>query len=596
MELKLKIHSKNTFPKGGIFIKSASPEVWLHEIQNIGLKLESVKVYPVPGAIANELYGCLLVLNQRMDKVDIRGNNFLQLIENKLFIPENTVISPELTKEEWHTLFSEEYHFLHPEIGLVELKDQVEWTTLLQLPKAKEIEITEPSKTVYTPQFISSLRVEIDKEKILENIENPPSEEEIIGKMPFDMQKVMKGNQKEMDKFMAFLDKNPKLALQYAIPLDTLGTSRGDNYGKFSFGSGNSIFGSGGGGGLGSILSSETLESHGETLKYIFIALFVILIGTFKLGSQHSQSQSIFIFIVLALIIGLAVSILIAYNSNPGSSNSNNSNRNSSRSGGSFMVDSERFSTLQSKYEKLAEEFIAKGDYAKAAHIYLKLLKNYTKAAEVLEKGELYSEAAAIYLKYCKNKLKAAECYEKGHAYKEAIEIYKELNNDEKVGDLYVILKDRKEANKHFRKVIENYKENFQYVKASLIYKNKIEDITEAQELLIVGWRTNKDAGRCLNIYFSNIKSTEDLAVAIPNIYESEVTPENAVTFLHLLKHEFTKHESLEEITKNIAYEIVADRIDEKPDIASELLSFNSRNKSMLKDVMKYKVKIKGKA
>jgi tetratricopeptide (TPR) repeat protein len=590
MELKLKIHSKNTFPKGGIFIKSASPEVWLHEIQNIGLKLESVKVYPVPGAIANELYGCLLVLNKRTDKVDIRGNNFLQLIENKLFIPENTTISPELTKEEWHTLFSDEYHFLHPEIGLVELKDQVEWTTLLQQPEAKEIKITEPSKTVYTPQFISSLRVEVDKEKILENIENPPSEEEMIEKLPFDMQKVMKGNQKEMDKFMAFLDKNPKLALQYAIPLDTLGTSRGDNYGKFSFGSGGNVFQTGFAkiGDFFDRKSGSSNQSHGLTMifRLIFILLFISSLRSCSSGKSSFSTQTFFVCVVVIIIIVLIIALL--------SKGKSSENGSGSASGGSFMVDSQRFTTLQSKYEKLAEEFIAKGDYQKAAHIYLKLLKNYQKAAEVLEKGELYPEAAAIYLKYCKNKLKAAECYEKGHAYKEAIEIYKELNNDEKVGDLYVILKDRKEANKHFRKVIESYKENFQYVKASLVYRDKIEDITEAQELLIVGWRTNKDAGRCLNVYFANIKSAEDLAVVIPNIYENEVNSENAVTFLHLLKHEFSKNEMLEAITKNIAYEIVADRIDEKPDIASELLSFNSRNKSMLKDVMKYKIKIKG--
>lgn len=589
MELKLKIHAKNTFSKGGILIKSASAEVWLREIQNMGLKLESIKAYPIPGMRANELYGCLLVFNPSNNKVDIRGNNFLQLIENKLFIPENTTISPELTKEEWHNLFSEEYHFLHPEIGLVELKDQVDWIALLQQPKKKEIEITEPSKTVYVPQFISSLRVEVDKEKILENIENPPSEEELIGKLPFDMQKVMKGNQKEMDKFMAFLDKNPKLALQYAIPLDTLGTSRGDNYGKFSFGSGGNVLQTGFAkiGDFFDRKSRGSNQSDGLTMifRLIFVLLFISSIRSCSSGKSSFGIQTFFVCVVVIIIIVLIIALL--------SKGKSSESGSGSASGGSFMVDSQRFSTLQSKYEKLAEEFIAKGDYQKAAHIYLKLLKNHQKAAEVLEKGELYPEAAAIYLKYCKNKQKAAECYEKGHAYKEAIEIFKELDNDEKVGDLYLILKERKEANKHFRKVIESYKENFQYVKASLVYRDKIGDITEAQELLIQGWRTNKDAGRCLNVYFANIKSAEDLSLEIPNIYKSEVTSENAITFLHLLKHEFSRYEALEEITKNIAYEIVADRIDEKPDVASELLSFNTKNKSMLKDVMKYKLKQK---
>jgi len=593
MELKLKINSKNTFPKGGIFIKSASPEVWLHEIQNMGLTLRNIRVFPVSGARANELYGCLLVLDQSAGKITAVGkNNFYQLIEDKLFVPENTLVEPQITKEEWHNLFSEEYHFLHPEIGLVELKDQVDWIALLQQPKAKEIEINEPSKTVYLPQFILSLRIEIDPEKILENIENPTSEEELIGKLPFDMQKVMRGNQKEMDKFMAFLDKNPKLALQYAIPLDTLGTSRGDNYGKFSFGSGGNVFQTGFAkiGDFFHRKSSGSNQSDGLTMifRLIFVLFFISSIRSCSSGKSGFGIQTFFVCVVVIIIIVLIIALLSKVKSSESGSGL--------ASGGSFMVDSQRFSTLQNKYEKLAEGFIAKGDYQKAAHIYLKLLKNYQKAAEVLEKGELYSEAAAIYLKYCKNKQKAAECYEKGRAYNEAIELYQELENDEKVGDLYLILKNRKEANKHFRRVIENYKENFQYVKASLIYKDKIEDITEAQELLIVGWRTNKDAGRCLNNYFANIKSAEDLSLAIPNIYKSEVTSENAITFLHLLKHEFSKHESLEEITKNIAYEIVADSIDEKPDVASELIHFNKENKTMLKDVMKYKLKMKKKS
>ncbi|KUJ60704.1 hypothetical protein AR687_16895 [Flavobacteriaceae bacterium CRH] len=575
MELKLKINTKNTYPKGGILIKSASVEVWLHEIQNIGLTLGSVKVFPVPGTRANELFGCLIVFNQSKSKIgDIEKNNFYQLAENKLFIPENTSIAPELTEEEWHKLFSE-YHLLHPEIGLVELKEEVNWTDLLQLPVLREIEITVPSKSVSIPQFITSMRVEVDQEKILNDIENPVSEEEMIAKLPFDLQKLMKGNQKEMDKFLKFLDENPKLALQLAIPLDTLGTSRGDSYGKFSFGRGN----------MSRFLPSE--ESSPNLFKYGAIIFLILILGNFKLGDNHSDFQSFFIFLIIILIVGFAFSLLAG--------NSSSASDKTSKSGGSFLIDSNRFATLQEKYEKLAEQYAENKEYQKAAHIYLKLLKNHHKAAEVLEKGELYTEAAAIYLKYSKNKKKAAECYEKGHAYREAIEIYKELNDDEKIGDLYVVLKNKKEADKYFNKVIENYKTNFQYVKASLVYKNKIGDVTDAQELLLQGWKTNKDPGKCLNNYFANCKSAEELSHAITNVYKEDVSDTNAAIFLHLLKPEFNKYEQLEEMIRNIAYEITADRISANPEVASELVHFNKNNKSILKDVMKYKLKQKNK-
>ena len=46
---------------------------------------------------------------------------------------------------------------------------------------------------------------------------------------------------------------------------------------------------------------------------------------------------------------------------------------------------------------------------------------------------------------------------------------------------------------------------------------------------------------------------------------------------------------------RNIAYEITAERVDVNPEIASELVHFNKNNKSLLKDVMKYKLKMKKK-
>lgn len=600
MELKLRINSKNTFPKGGIFIKSALPKVWLQEIQNIELALHSVKAFPVPGVNANELFGCLLVLDQRSTKIYTVGkNNFCQLIENKLFIPENTIVTPQLTKEEWHNLFSENYHFMHPEIGLVELKEEVSWINLLEAPALRNIDIIQPSKTVHIPQFISSMRYEADTEKILEAIENPFSEEDAIKELPFDLQKLMNGNQKEMDKFLEFFDKNPELALKMAIPLDTLGTARGGNDGRFSFegiGSG-SVGGDSFSRGSGNTIKESSDSGCGPfiiILTLAFVSMF--LLNMRSCSSLSGSNTGMNPFVALVVILGALVLIIVMAvkdSSSSGSSVSYSQPQRSSGSGSSALIDSERFARIQSRYEKLAQEFEDRKDYTKAAHIYMKLLKNRYKAAEVLEKGELYSEAAAIHLKYLNNKPKAAECYEKGHVYKQAIELYRELNQHEKVGDLYTILKDKTEADKYYNRVIEEYKGNGQYVKASFIYKDKTKNIDEAQEVLLTGWKNKKDAANCLNNYFANIKSTKKLSGAITSIYDAEVTTENSELFLQVMKQEFKKHQDLEELTKNIAYEIVADKISTKPEIASELISFNPKNKSMIKDVMKYKLKKK---
>lgn len=584
MELKLIINTKNQYPKRGILIKSSSAEVWLREIQNIDLTLDSVKVFAVPGTRANELFGCLIILNQSKNKIrEIGKNNFYQLAENKLFIPENTSVIPELSSEEWYKMFSEEYHFMHPEIGLVELKDEVNWFDLIQLSKPKEIAITEPSKTVSIPQFITSMRVEVDQEKILDEIENPVSEEEMIEKLPFNRKKLLKGNNKEMDKFLAYLEKNPEMASKLGIPLDTLGTGRGGNTGSFSFNSGiRRLFNFSWIHRFFANLSSGNDNSTGF-FKYGFVLLFVVLARSCKGSELKSNIPSVLVFIGIIIFVIFIISLWAGSQSDSSSSSVRDS----------FLIDSKRFNTLQGRYEKLAEQYEDNKEYAKAAHIYLKLLKNHHKAAEVLEKGELYTQAAAIYLKYHKNKKKAAECYEKGHAYNNAIELYKELEEFEKVGDLYLILNIREEADKYFHKVILNYCTTFQYVKGALIFKNKIGNIEEAQELLMRGWRMNKDAGKCLNYYFANINSAEELSIAIQSVYKDEASIPNISVFLHLLKHEYTKYEALEETIRNIAYEIAAERIDYNTDIASELIHFNENNKSMLKDVMKYKLKMR---
>ncbi|MEN2398605.1 hypothetical protein GKZ90_0002345 [Flavobacterium sp. MC2016-06] len=568
MELKLKIQVKNSFPKEGIFIKGSLISFWLQEIQNMGLSLDAVKVFPVPGTTANELYGCIVFLNSTNAAVkDIGKNNFCQLIENKLFIPENTTVFPALAKEEWNNLFSENYHFLHPEIGFVALEDEVIWSNLIKKPNFSTVEILEPNKGISIPKSIVSLRIEVDKEELLKEIENPFSEEEMNEKLPFDLKKLMNGNNKEIDKFLAYLAKNPEKAMKLAIPLDTIGSGRGGNEGVFRFNSG---FGS----------DSSYSDTDKGIFKYGFILVFVLFARSSIRSVLDSNSSGVYLFILIAVLIGVFVLFM----------RMNKSNSPSTGTGGAAIVDSDRFTTLQNTYEKLAEDFVSRNEYEKAAHVYLKLLKNNHKAAATLENGKLYREAGAVYLKYLQNKSKAAECYEKGHAYGEAIVLYKEVNEYEKVGDLYTILNNKPEADKNYYSVVENYKSNFQYVKAALVCKKKIENVKEAQDLLIEGWRTDKDAYNCLNNYFANI-SLEELPDALTDIYKNEMKTSNKEKFLDLLKHEYEKDKTMEDLTRNIAFEIVADRIDKNPEIASRLIYFNKKNTSMTKDIMKFKLK-----
>lgn len=123
-----------------------------------------------------------------------------------------------------------------------------------------------------------------------------------------------------------------------------------------------------------------------------------------------------------------------------------------------------------------------------------------------------------------------------------------------------------------------------------MILKNKVKDTTTAQDMLLEGWRTNRDASNCLNNYFVNIDKVDDLEKEIQTIYNTEVDAKNNEAFLQLLKIEFKKDAQLEPVTRAIAYEIVASKIEKKSDISTELLSFNKENTSLSKDVMRYKL------
>lgn len=235
MLLTLKITKNNSFPIAGIVIKHTSPKYWLEQMEWMGLKLEHIKAYALPSfEKANELYGCLVIVEKNKVK-NIGKNSYVQLVANKLFIPELTTIFPSVAKEEWEPLFPKNKFILLHDINLFELEEEIEWASLLEIPNPVNVEITKPHKGVFIPNKITSYRVEIDEEKYLEELLNPKSEEERINDLPFNMKKLLNGNQKEMEKYLDFLEKNPDKALQFALPLDELGTSRGDDMGIFSF-------------------------------------------------------------------------------------------------------------------------------------------------------------------------------------------------------------------------------------------------------------------------------------------------------------------------------------------------------------------------
>nr|WP_321225398.1 hypothetical protein [uncultured Psychroserpens sp.] len=620
MKINITPTKHNTYPKKGILIRSAHPYEWIQELQNLNIDLDTVNAYAIPSKIANQIYGCFVILNQLKSNTHIANVAIFQSVNDVIYIPEFSKINPKLALEESQKLLKFP-HIYHPDFGWFSLETKINWTSLIRLRAALPLQITVPEDSVFIPseilsfQLISKSDEEITKDLDLK-LEKPKKEKlsavdkiklnvlktlfsatqgkngnfnvernnllkwlDNIGgsqgqkqsnrssKWEKNLERLLYKNQKETDKLLRLLKLNPNSALKFAIPIDLAGTSRDAGNGQLGIFSKNSDG------------DSRFSNFIFKILSYIILLVIAYLIYLLISGIANANLYPFLSTLLkgIGFFVGVVILVVIIERLFGGSSN-----------GGSGTVDDERLNALKKQYEKLAKEAIDVKDYKKAASIYIKLLKDYYAAADALEEGKLYQEAALVHLKYNKNKNKAAEVYEKGKIYDKSIALYKELEEHEKVGDIYKSMRNTVEANTYYQMVIDDYLENDQFVKASLIYKYKIEDAPKAQTILLQGWRAHKDAYNCLNNYFSNFPNTEILKKGIEFIYKKETGPDNLTVFLKALKVEHQKHEDIHDFTQNIAYEIVANNLSDNPGITYELKAFSADNHLIQNDATRF--------
>ncbi|WP_278352842.1 APC family permease [Chryseobacterium gleum] len=233
MELRIKPFPKNNYPKKGLLIRGSSPVVWLQEMEILGIDLNLVRSFAIPANSPNVLYGCFLIFNDYAPQ-EIGRNAYFQCVDERLFIPENTTFYPKINPEDWAQLDSR-FLIMHPEFGLVKLSEEIDWISIIQQPGTINKSVRRPLNGVSIPQKIKSYTVEMDDEKVMETLQPKQTEEEWMNNLPFDLKKVMAGNKKEIEKYLQYIEKYPERAVELGIPLDIMGTSRGDGFGKFTW-------------------------------------------------------------------------------------------------------------------------------------------------------------------------------------------------------------------------------------------------------------------------------------------------------------------------------------------------------------------------
>lgn len=693
MKLKLKQTNSNQFPTVGVFIEGDSIRKCLNELLEKELDLKLCQSYLIPSFSEHKLLGLLIILNIEYNKNLFNKHIPIHCVMGKIYIPSGSVISPVVTQHDLNTKFYNSSYFWHPKNGLLELGNEFNWANVLNLNLSESVEVKKPNIGARIPHGIKSFNLDIDLGKLLDKLEESPFGNLFNSKDNpyFDYEKLLKGNKKELDKFLKLMHSNPELAMQYAIPLDTLNKLRVNNYANYKFNSFNYKLKNFLNGVLGyssskNVSSSSANESKPYEVFLIILLSFVLVAYLFN-SNDKSVSYGVGVTLISNLVVLLLLYILVVnfnkslttkkkkrdnnvdsdlsnknvtplnynhrnydrvYNtSGVTESNENGKNKkftlfwslflvvfllliandfinlfsevlvvllkilvaviaiisffnfikkrikeqkddlyNNQRGSNATIMDSDSFKTLKDKYETMAQNLVEQKDYKQASYIYYKLLTNPLKAAETLKTGKHYQEAAIMYLKKCNDKSNAAECFELAKAYKSAVDLYIELKLDEKVGDMYCLLNNRKEAMKYYKVKFDNLINENMYLSAAELAGNKMNDESLSQSTYLKGWEFGNNKVQCLYQYFKNV---EDLNDSLNSFYNENIKLHNSFDFLTVLKKLKKVNSEIDETSLNLAYKIISTNAHLNPFIVSELLFFNNEDKHLEKDIFRFK-------
>ena len=432
MDLQLKPSTKNEYPLKGLLLKGGSPISWLRELEPMDPTGTALRLYPLQMPHAHDqLWGCLAVSEQPLPSQAIGRHQSCQLVRNSVFIPEYTRLLPELHQEDIVHCFAGDLHLFHMELGLVRLVNPVNLLSLFRLPPGLSARVQAPQTSTGLPDHISVFEVhapppeqviqELDEKfqvneplpddslntlekmklglygMLFKKEEDEPaalrragnwlsnlfSGNNVIGKMLDDFEQLMYRNQKEMEKLLDMMKKDPAKAMKFALPLDESGLNRGGSGGSYKFGSFRN--------------SSSLFDQPPTTGKGSGQGIDV---GDYfsKLRAQYRQS---------------AAELIAA---------------------GEYEEAAYIYLKLLKDYTSAASTLERGHLYKEAATVYLKHCKNKRKAAECYERGMMLQPAVALYKEVHMHE-KVGDLYKQLGDQENAVKYY-EIRRDELIEGL----------------------------------------------------------------------------------------------------------------------------------------------------------------
>ncbi len=552
------------------YIHSENPDDWLNVLNANHLDLEEIHCYPTPKSIADiRLSGVFVILKTPLKYNECELRHPFYQLGNQMYLPFNTELFPPVTKDEINGLSLYPIQCFHKDIGLIgwEKEEALNWKTLsFDIKKGSDPWDLATHRSFTVPKLTSLSLI------------SPESENEVIDELESEIDK------KDLSDIP--LDTNEKRNYKDALI---------SKIAKPLLKGGLGILGAilGGLGILGIFLSKLFPNSNGSSHAQSFEKMMNnnsskpmkpnalhklhewLKANLDKLEKQQQKELNKLLKMfdnniseALKYAIPLGGDELGRGDDVPSfklskSTPSFNLGRLGTRVSSYGWDLGNHYYELRQKYIAAAKKELELKNFRKAAYIYAHLLKDYHNAANVLEQGAYYEEAAVLYLKKMKNKAAAASCYEKGMLYEKAIEIQKELGNNEKIGDLYALANNKQRSEDYYSLTSNEYLDRKDFLNAARVQKEKLKALETSKTLLLEGWKTSSKSEICLTTFFNESFETTPKAFPelIHSVYKNDTSSHLESKFLNVLQKIPLKDYAAEDLSTEIAYQIVSKKI-----------------------------------
>lgn len=606
MQLTLRYHPLAQRPARAAFLRGSDPAAWLRELGRWGLAAGQLRCYLVPESIQSvRPAGLLVVVPDGHLPVDVL-EPYGQVDGQRLYVPVRATLWPATTPEELRAALLWPVQLLHPNIGLVgfDATDELDLTTLLDCGPARPTDwhFAQPGPPPKPP--LRQLRV------------LPPTAAEVvesmqagIGSVPLtelpgqDAAQPSRGRQVLRTLHQRLLQVCLAVVRGLRGPGERRASDVADGLRAFGKAVGMlALFG----------LALFALTSFGKpgigVLLFVLVRLVTYLLknkrgdtGRAAHPSSSPKSGKSGALERVEKWLGGTIKdlekkrqnelerLLRLFGENPAEAlkyaiplGGPYENRGAAPASASLSARDTRFNLgglgggrradvwdlgdyqydLRRQYQDAARQAVAAGHFQQAAYIHAHLLGDYLAAANVLEQGGSFREAAALYKDHLHNSGGAAQCLERGGLLLEAAELYGELGQHEKAGDLHTQLAQPLIAAQQYERGVTILLGNDDHAAAARILADKLRATGRAQEVLLRGWDSAKQAEICLTQYFDVVAATpdNDLSAHVTTVYQQHTSPAQRVPLLRVLATLVEKRvvPALLETSRTVAYEIVS--------------------------------------